>query len=173
MQNPLPQVDFYILPDATPAQSPVEQRALFACRLIEKIHKLRHRIYVNSNDAQQAQLLDELLWRHQPASFIPHELAGAPRAAAGADTSTVQLVWSGEAGGMLPGEAGDAIGETAGGNAVLINLADGVPAFFDRFARVSEIVVQTPEILAATRAAWRYYQQRGCTLERHDLRARR
>lgn len=162
MQNPVPQVDFYILPDSAP-----EQRALFACRLIEKIYKLRHRIYVNNNDAQQAQMFDELLWRHQAASFIPHELFAAESATENAaDTAgaaaTVRLIWNGEA----ELDAG-----AAAAGAVLINLADSVPALFDRFARVSEIVVQTPEILAATRTAWRYYQQRDCTLERHDLRA--
>lgn len=162
MQKPVPQVDFYILPDSAP-----EQRALFACRLIEKIYKLRHCIYVHNNDSQQARMFDELLWRHQAASFIPHELLAANDAFENAgenagSAATVRLIWNGEA-------EVDAGTVTAG--AVLINLADSVPALFDRFARVSEIVVQTPEILAATRTAWRYYQQRGCALERHDLRA--
>lgn len=148
----MPQVDFYILPDSDPAQ-----RSLFACRLVEKIYRLRHPIAVLSGDRAQAEQLDELLWRHQAASFIPHALHGA------GDTSpaAVQLWWNGV----------EPVPATDGG--VLINLTDAVPAFFERFARVAEIVVQTEEILAATRAAWRQYQQRGCALERHDLRARR
>jgi DNA polymerase-3 subunit chi len=145
--KPAPQVDFYILPD-----SDALQRTLFACRLIEKIHRLRHPLYVHSGDRQQAEQLDALLWQQPASGFIPHELH--PGAAA------VQLGWN----GVAPDP------ETLGSGAVLINLADSVPAFFERFARVSEIVVQVPEILAATRTAWRYYQQCGCALERHDLR---
>lgn len=142
-----PQVDFYILPDVDPAQ-----RALFACRLIEKVYRLRHSVYVHCGDRQQAGQLDALLWRQPAAGFMPHELHTETTAA------PIQLGWD----GIAP--AGSYTG------AVLINLADAVPAFFERFARVSEIVVQVPEILAATRTAWRYYQQCGCILERHDLR---
>lgn len=147
----VPQVDFYILPDAEPAQ-----RALFACRLIEKVYRLRHRICVQHEDADAARAFDELLWRHQPASFVPHVLQGDAD-----DSAPVRLIWD-ESG--APAAATDA---------VLINLAHAVPAYFERFARVSEIVVQVPDTLAATRNAWRYYQQRGCPLERHDLRTRR
>lgn len=144
-----PKVDFYILPD-----SDALQRTLFACRLIEKIHRLRHPLYVHSADRQQAEQLDALLWQQPASGFIPHELHPSTNGVA------VRLGWNGVA--PEPANPGD--------GAVLINLADSVPAFFERFARVTEIVVQTPEILAATRNAWRYYQQSGCTLERHDLR---
>jgi DNA polymerase III subunit chi len=150
---PAPQVDFYILADDDP-----QQRALFACRLIEKVYHLRHPLYVHCGDRPQAERLDALLWELPASGFIPHELhpgaAGVPG---------VRLGWP----GVVPEPV------TAGSGAVLINLSDSVPAFFDRFARVSEIVVQVPEILAATRAAWRYYQQYGCALERHDLRGQR
>ncbi|HSB95239.1 MAG TPA: DNA polymerase III subunit chi [Spongiibacteraceae bacterium] len=169
----MPQVDFYILPEAAPAQ-----RALFACRLIEKIYKLGHRIYVHHQHREQAEIFDDMLWRVQPTSFLPHELGAANTRRA------VQIGWHGAADtdhlaaellatdslstGLLVAGAGTE--NNAGGN-VLINLADAVPEFFNSFQRISEIVVQTPEVLAATRNAWRYYQQQGCALERHDLRA--
>ena len=143
----MPQVDFYILPDSDPLQ-----RTLFACRLIEKVYRLRRPVYVHGGDRRQAEQLDALLWQQPASGFIPHELHAQTTAA------PVQIGWE----GIAPA--------SAYGGAVLINLADSVPAFYERFARVSEIVVQAPEILAATRAAWRYYQQSGCTLERHDLR---
>jgi DNA polymerase-3 subunit chi len=149
--KPAPQVDFYILPD-----SDAQQRTLFACRLIEKVYRLRHPLYVHSGDRAQAERLDALLWQQPASGFIPHELL----AGTGSGSTAVQLGWDGVA--PDPARLGD--------RAVLINLADSVPAFFDSFARVSEIVVQVPAILAATRTAWRYYQQRGCALERHDLR---
>jgi DNA polymerase-3 subunit chi len=145
------QVDFYILPD-----SDAQQRTLFACRLIEKVYRLRHPLYVHSGDRQQAEQLDALLWQQPASGFVPHELL----AGNGNSAATVQLGWN----GVAPDAA------SLGAAAVLINLSDSVPAFFEHFARVSEIVVQVPAILAATRAAWRHYQQCGCALERHDLR---
>jgi len=158
----MPQVDFYILPEAAS-----EQRALFACRLIEKIYKLGHRIYVHHQQREQAEILDDMLWRLQPTSFLPHELGATNTRRA------VQIGWHGAADtNHLAAELlciGQGAENNAGGN-VLINLADAVPEFFNSFQRISEIVVQTPEVLAATRNAWRYYQQQGCALERHDLR---
>ena len=140
-------VDFYILPDTDP-----EPRLTFACRLAEKAYKLGHRVYLHSADAAQAQALDDLLWRFQPSSFVPHALL-APDQDGG--EAPVAIGW-----GSHP----------AGGRDVLINLAGQVPAFFEQFERVTEIVVQTPEVLQATRAAWRHYQERGCAPERRDLR---
>lgn len=146
----MPQVDFYILPDIT-----LEQRALFSCRLIEKIHKLGHGVYLHTQDQPQAEALDELLWQFQASSFIPHEIGGE-------HTCPVQIGWR-----SVALEHSDTIAAST----VLINLADVVPSFFNNFQRIAEIVVQLPAVLTSTRNAWRYYQQQGCVLERRDLRA--
>jgi DNA polymerase-3 subunit chi len=140
----MPQVDFYILPDTG-----AEPRLLFACRLAEKAYRLGHAVHMHTADAAQAQALDDLLWRFQATSFVPHALAQSGAAA------PVQIGCDAGAGGS---------------GAVLINLALQVPAFFANFSRVSEIVVQMPEVLQSTRSAWRFYQQQGCALERHDMR---
>ncbi len=153
-------IDFYILPDAA-----LEPRALFACRLAEKIYKLKQRVYLFADDKQQAETLDKLLWSFQPASFVPHAFDGEE------STHSVQIGWRNEdntvANTMVDNNAAT---EPANADTVLINLSDSVPNFFRNFQRIAEIVVQTPEILATTRQAWRFYQQQGCTLERHDLR---
>jgi DNA polymerase-3 subunit chi len=142
------QVDFYILPDQQP-----EQRLLFACRLVEKAYKLGHRVFIHAGDAAQAKAIDELLWGFQPASFVPHEVLEGT--AATATSEPVQIGWQ----------------ESSGGdNHVLINLAPQVPEWFDRFGRVSEIVIQQEAVLQATRNAWRFYQGHGCALQRHDMR---
>lgn len=140
-------IDFYILPDAD-----IEPRLTFACRLAEKAYKLGHRVYLHSADAAQAQALDDLLWRFQPSSFVPHDVLTPDR---NESEAPVTIGW-----GQPP----------AGGRDVLINLAGRVPVFFEQFERVTEIVVQTPEVLQATRAAWRHYQERGLAPERRDLR---
>lgn len=144
----MPQIDFYILADAS-----IEQRLLFGCRLAEKAFKLGHSLYLHCTDSQQGQLLDDLLWRFQSSSFLPHsQQANAP----------VQIGW-----GPFDRDASNNEGTD---NTVLINLSLSVPPFFDRFQRITEIVVQAPEVLDATRNAWRFYQQQQCALDRHDLR---
>jgi DNA polymerase-3 subunit chi len=40
-----------------------------------------HRVLVLAGDDVQAQELDELLWTYDPASFLPHALAGGPHEA--------------------------------------------------------------------------------------------
>ena len=140
-------VDFYILPDAE-----VEPRLIFACRLAEKAYRLGHRVHLHSADAEQAGALDDLLWRFQTSSFVPHDVLESEQAQS---VAPVTIGWS---------------SPPAAGREVLINLAAQVPAFFAQFERVTEIVVQTPPVLQATRAAWRFYQERGCTPQRRDLR---
>ena len=52
---------------------------------------------------------------------------------------------------------------------LLINLQLDIPAFFSRFARVAEVVTQDATSLQALRSSWRFYQERGYQLEKHDL----
>ena len=62
-------VDFYILPDKSS-----EQRNLFACRIAEKAFKLGHSIYIHSDDQNQAEALDKLLWRWRASSLFRTKL---------------------------------------------------------------------------------------------------
>ena len=143
----MPQIDFYILP-----QVERDARHAFACRLIEKAFGLGHRIYIHVDNEADARQIDDVLWSYRPTSFMPHALL-AQRGDAAAPAVEI-------------GFGNDA----ADHNDVLINLASNVPGFFAGFARVSEIVVQEPAILAATRLSWKFYTDRGYTIQRHDMR---
>lgn len=135
-------VDFYILSQADSAA-----REWLACRLTEKAWRLGHRIYVHSDSDTQGQRVDELLWRFRVDAFVPHS-AAADR------PGPVHVGW-----GADPGDHHD----------VLINLALTVPAFYSRFERVTELVCQQAEVLAASRENWKFYQQRGYPLQSHRL----
>jgi DNA polymerase-3 subunit chi len=52
---------------------------------------------------------------------------------------------------------------------VLVNLASTVPAFFSRFNRVAELVGNDEAARAAARERYRFYQERGYTLNTHKL----
>jgi len=141
-------VDFYIL-----QQQGNEARQRFVCRLIEKARRHGSRVFVAVENAEQASLLDELLWTHAPESFIPH-IVMAP----GNETLYEQS----------PTLIG-ADDECADHHDILINLRSEIPSFFSRFQRLAEIVVQDTEVLDRTRANWKYYRDRGYPLHRHSI----
>lgn len=147
-------VDFYILKD-----SGIEQRHVFACRLAEKAYRLGHQVYIHSDDEAQANAIDQLLWSYRPGSFVPHRLEAAAHAALPLpEIPAVQI-------GFELGQ-----GSSATLNGLMINLSDRVPAFFSRFERVSEVVIQEQGITAATREHYKFYRDRGYALQNHDLR---
>lgn len=143
-------VDFYILSSDDPAE-----RLHYACKVTEKAYKLGHRVYVNSQNADQAQQLNDLLWSFLPSSFIPHT---------GITDSIDCPVLIGHDSLQVDQETSP---ETR--CEVLVNLADNVPEFFSRFQRVSEIVVQHAHIKQVTRDNYRFYRHRGYPLHTHNI----
>ena len=136
-------VGFYVVQAAQQGQ-----RLQVAVRLADKAFQRGHRIFINAVDEAQARALDELLWSFRPASFLPHGLHGQEH------SDTIAIGW-----GQEPENHND----------LLINLQLEIPAFFSRFARVAEVVTQDDASLAALRASWKFYKERGYQLEKHDL----
>ena len=64
-------VGFYVVQAAEQAQ-----RLQVAARLADKAFNRGHRIFINATDRDQAERLDELLWKFRPTSFLPHGLEG-------------------------------------------------------------------------------------------------
>ncbi len=139
------QVDFYILKDSAP-----EARTQFTCRLTEKAYKQGHQVYINTESAPQLKQLDDLLWTFRAGSFLPHAVyAGSPD-----DEQPILL--------------GHAL-EPEGPVDVLVNLDREVPAWFSRFNRVAELVSADEDARIAARERYRFYQDRGYTLNTHKL----
>ena len=138
-------VDFYILQDSQP-----NARHLFACKLTEKAYKQGHKVYINTASDQQLKQLDELLWTFRDGSFLPHG-----RYSDGDHGEQTVLI-------------GHAI-EPDGCSDVLVNLANDIPAFFSHFNRVAELVGGDDTQREAARERYRFYQDRGYTLNAHKL----
>jgi len=66
----MPQVDFYILPDEQTASLQA-----YACKLAEKHWQSGKRVLIQTDSAEDSQLLNELLWNVREDSFIPHGIA--------------------------------------------------------------------------------------------------
>jgi DNA polymerase III subunit chi len=143
----MPRIDFYVLPeDAQEGPLPT------ACRLCDKAVSSGKRVHVHVPDAQWAQDFDRLLWTFRQGSFIAHE-----RAVPAADPAPLASVLIG-AGEPHPAHQD-----------VLLNLDTEVPAFFDRFERVLEIVHGDAENRNISRARFKFYRDHGCTPETHKL----
>lgn len=138
-------VDFYILAN--------DSRERTACKLSEKAYGLGNRVYIHTESAQQTLHVDELLWTFRDGSFVPHE--------------RYQTGSSGES----PIQIGcDENPDTQCD--VLINLTTGVPLFFSRFLRVAELVGTDNDAKKQGRDRFRFYRDRGYSIETHELAAK-
>ena len=136
-------VGFYVVQN-----SDAGARLAIAARLTEKAFGQGLRVYINADSEAQARQLDELLWSFRPDSFLPHGVTGEEHA------EKIAIGWG---------------QEPANHDELLINLQLTIPPFFSRFHRVAEVVTQDPASLAALRASWTFYKERGYQLEKHDL----
>lgn len=134
-------IDFYVLQSTS-----AEERLHFAVRLVEKAWQQQCSAVVLTPDNAAARALDDLLWQFKPESFIPHsrEDATAPVFIA-SDT------------GLLPLRD------------LLINLGPSLPAEVERFQRLAEIVIQTPDVLEPTRLRYSRYREMGYQVNTHKL----
>ena len=138
-------IDFYLLETADANGKP-----LAACKLVHKAFRLGHRVYLLTANAGDTQRLDDLLWTFAAGSFIPHQPLGP------AADASVPVVIGHE---PPPPELND----------VLVSLAPEVPPYFDRFARVADIVGADDADKQQGRERFRTYRSRGYTPETHTL----
>ena len=139
------QVDFYILKNA-----PLAKAELFVCQLAEKAFKKGHKIHVHTVDNLQTERMDTLMWTYNDLSFLPHAIAESDVAA----ETPIHLSHNSDKTSIKD---------------VLINLKSEVPVFYEQFNRVAEIVTSDPQQQQAARQRYRYYQQRGCTVNSHEV----
>lgn len=140
------QVDFYLL-DSTEAQG---QRAI--CQLISQLYQAKQRVYVHCASLSEAQFYDELLWTFEEDSFIPHHLVDE---------------------GLIPPppiQLGHTL-QTPTITEVLFNLSNEIPAFYQQFKRILEVVPGDTEQRELSRQHYRFYQQQGFQVTTHQAAA--
>lgn len=138
------QIDFYILADSSP-----NARELFACKLADKAYHLKHSIYIQAANQTLAEQMDELLWTYNQGSFIPHDINSD-----GEHTSPILVGYA---------------DQSTTFHDVLINLNNEVPAFFSQFERVAEIVAGDDAVRSQARQRYKYYRDRGYSLNTHNI----
>ena len=127
----------------------------YACRLLRKAYGAGAHVTVVGPEAALADL-DKALWTFTALDFVPHCRSNAP--ATVRERTSIVLAPDAAA---LQGHAD-----------VLLNLGDGVPAGFEQFERLIELVSTGDADRQKARARWRHYAERGYSITRHDLAAR-
>ncbi|MBN3852459.1 MULTISPECIES: DNA polymerase III subunit chi [unclassified Paraburkholderia] len=120
---------------------------MYACRLVRKAYLADQQVVVLAEPAR-LRTFDELLWTFSPLEFVPHCMADNALAAQTPIVLAADL-------------------ERAPHHRVLLNLGAAVPPQFARFERLLEVIGDAPEELASGRERYRFYRDRGYTLNNY------
>ncbi|MDB5779132.1 MAG: polymerase chi subunit [Polaromonas sp.] len=123
----------------------------YGCRLLRKIYLSGAKAAVTAEPAVLAEL-DALLWTFSSADFVPHCTA---------DGSSVTLASTPVVLAASPSRYRQ--------HAILVNMGHDLPAGFEEFERLIEVVSLSPEDAQAGRSRWKHYAAQGYALKRHDL----
>jgi DNA polymerase-3 subunit chi len=123
----------------------------YTCRLLRKVNARGLRAQVVGHSSTLAQL-DQALWTFSQLDFLTHCVPNAP--APMRKTSAVLLA-------PQP--------DLQWHRQILINLGDAVPAGFEDFERIIDVVSVDDLHRAQGRERWRQYSRLGHELVRHDL----
>ena len=129
----------------------IENKSIYLCRLLRKAVAGGAKLVVTGPDFELEQL-DAALWTFVATEFVPHcgpNSADSVRAKSSVVLSSVLL--------PLPHAE------------VLVNLGESVPAGFEQFKRLIEVVTVDEMDKKMARTRWKFYSDAGFNLIRHDL----
>ena len=127
-------------------------RLAYLCRLLRKAVAADAQLVVVGPPDQLDQL-DSDLWTFSGSDFVPHcRVQAEPEV-----LSASPVVLAADTDGLTHSQ-------------VLVNLWGDVPAGFERFERVIEVVGLDDADRQLARTRWRHYADRGYTMTRHDLK---
>jgi len=138
------EVSFYILPTES-----LEDRYLFACKLIEKAYRSGSFCYVLTDSAEQSRIIDDLLWTFRAGSFIPHQIYTG-------ELPSIEKV-------ILIGS----LDAPENRQKVLFNLSSRYPKVGAQTERILEILDNSETTKEAGRKRYRRYQQSGIKITTH------
>jgi DNA polymerase-3 subunit chi len=132
----------------------VSDKLAYSCRLLRKACLSGARVAVVA-EPEVLGALDDLLWRFSPVDFVPHCRAGASGAALAASPIVLTKSLSAPA---------------CAGREIVLNLGSDVPAGFEAFERLIEVVAVGDDEVMAGRRRWKHYVALGHSPEKHQHR---
>lgn len=140
----MPQIDFYIVDDASAADAWLR----YACRLVEKAYTLGMHVHIHTPNESLTMQMDELLWVFRDRSFIPHQQTCAENELCAVTLNHEQLPTQRE---------------------LLVNLAPDAPDFYNQFERVIEVVGTENTMKQKARDRFRFYKEKGEEPTHHQV----
>ncbi len=128
-------------------------KVLHACKLLRKAAGLHGAQLAVVGDAATLEAVDMALWDFSAADFVPHCRSDSPPEVLA--RSPVVLI--------------DGPSEPWPHRQVMVNLGVALPAGFECFDRLIEIVSDDPADRQIGRDRWRYYARRGYAITPHDF----
>ena len=123
----------------------------YVCRLLRKGAAQGSRLFAVA-EVDVVQRLDSALWAVSPIDFVTHCVG------------TEDAWMTRHASVIIASEL-----QTLSGVSTAVNLCPDVPAHFDQFERLIEVVSDDPSDRAEARVRWKQYTERGYSLIRRDL----
>jgi len=121
---------------------------MLACRLAEKAYRLENTVYIHTQNRDDAERLDKLLWTFRDGSFVPHEFAG--------DGVTTPVTIGCETDTVTPRD-------------LLINLCDEIPKFAETFPRIAELITGDENCRSQGRKRFAEYREHGNDIKTHNV----
>ncbi|NQZ80324.1 MAG: DNA polymerase III subunit chi [Colwellia sp.] len=145
------QVMFYLLNENEQPQlvsdknKPFYPVCLHACQQAAKFYRNNQRVFIYTENQQDAHDIDEMLWAFEPDSFVPHNLTGeGPR-----NGAAVEISW------QMPTNR----------RPILINLTSTVPNFASQFSTIIDFVPTDETLKQQARERFRTCRQWGFAVD--------
>ncbi|WP_233116170.1 DNA polymerase III subunit chi [Aggregatibacter actinomycetemcomitans] len=137
---------FYLLSDASPAQTNLSAVESLACNLAASAWRLGKRVLLACENEAQALNIDEALWQREPDEFVPHNFSGEATTYA----TPIEISWTGK--------------RNAQSRDLLINLQPQLPEFINSFNQIIDFVPAEEQQKALARERYKQLRQLGWEL---------
>jgi len=149
------QATFYLLDETktielTTSSNELHNNALLFCACVQAAlcYRQQQKVFIYTENQQQAHDLDELLWAFDADSFVPHNLMGEGPSYG----SPVEISWQ----------------APTNRRAILINLTENAPSFVQQFGHVIDFVPPDEKLKQLARSRYRQYQQLGFAVQMNE-----
>ncbi len=140
---------FYVLKDEDEPDAKIPAHFDLAAKLAAEKYRNGQRVFIYTENTDDAHIIDEYLWSFDAHSFVPHNLQGeGPTNGAPVEIGTTAPV---------------------GHRKILINLAPTIPDFINRFNQVFDFVPAKAELKQAARERYKLFRQNGVNISTQDI----
>lgn len=121
----------------------------YTCQLLAKDYQAQNLVYIQTENAEEAERLDALLWTYQDDSFVPHQQHDPQ------SDCPIQI----------------GFGDIPDNFPIFYNLGREIPTFYAQLRHIIEIVYLDPEIQQLARERFKQYRADGYDINTYKIKA--